>query len=49
VEPAVFIRAPKEEMGKITKEVFDTFDPENISISDPDMEEVITKIFQQNK
>jgi ABC-2 type transport system ATP-binding protein len=47
IEGKGVIRAPKSDMGKITKEVFDTFDPENISISDPDTEEVISKIFSK--
>lgn len=40
------IMAEKEQLGRIAKEVFDSFDIENISISDADTEEVITKIFQ---
>jgi len=47
IEGKGVIRAPKDDMGKITKEVFETFDPENISISDPDTEEVISKIFSK--
>jgi len=47
IEGKGVIRAPKGDMGKITKEVFETFDPENISISDPDTEEVISKIFSK--
>lgn len=43
------IRAEKNEIGRIVKEVFERFEPENINISDPDAEEVITKIFKEQK
>lgn len=43
------IRASKSELGSIVKDVFSTFDIENITISDPDTEEVITKIFGENR
>ncbi|MFA6963857.1 MAG: ATP-binding cassette domain-containing protein [Patescibacteria group bacterium] len=41
------IRVKKTELGQIVKEVYSTFDAENISISDPDMEEIVRKIFKQ--
>lgn len=40
------IKVKKGEMGKVVDEVFTTFDAENVSISEVDTEEVITKIFQ---
>lgn len=43
------IRAKKEELGPIVKEVFDKFEAENISITDPDTEEVISHIFKSGK
>lgn len=42
------IHVKKEQLGELTKQIFDLFDAENISISDADTEEVITKIFQDN-
>jgi ABC-2 type transport system ATP-binding protein len=41
------IRVQKDKMGDIVTEVFEKFEPENISISDIDTEEVIAKLFQK--
>ena len=41
------IRSSNKEISEVVKQVFDQFPAENISISDPSAEEVITKIFQQ--
>jgi len=40
------IKAGKEDLGRIAKEVFDEFSIDDILISDPDTEEVISQIFQ---
>ena len=39
------ITVSKKELGSVAKEVFDVFKIENISISDPEIEETISKIF----
>lgn len=49
VEGLGIIRPKKTELGPIMKEVFDNFDIEKISVSDPDTEEVINKIFRSHK
>lgn len=41
------IRADKDEVGKIAKEIFSLFSPDLITITEEDIEEVITKIFQE--
>lgn len=41
------ISVNKENLGKIVEEVFSLFSPENVLISEPETEEVISKIFQQ--
>jgi len=41
------ITVSKAELGTVAKEVFDSFKIENISISDPEIEETISKIFLQ--
>ena len=41
------IKVKKEEIGAVIKEVFATFAPENVTISEIDTEEVIGKIFQK--
>jgi len=41
------IKANKDQLGAIVKEVFEKFDIGNISISDTDTEEVISKIFSK--
>jgi ABC-2 type transport system ATP-binding protein len=49
VENIGIISVQKDRLGPIVKEVFDKFDIENISISDPDTEEVIRRLFNSNK
>ncbi len=39
------ITVPKNKLGDVVTQVFDIFPAENITISDPDTEEVISKIF----
>lgn len=41
------IRAKKEDIGHLAEQVFNKFDPDKISISEPDAEEVIAKIYHQ--
>ncbi len=41
------IYASKDKLGEISKEVFSKFSLENISITDPDTEEIIRKIFAE--
>lgn len=43
------ISVRKEELGKIVNQVFSIFPAENITIADPETEEVISKIFLANK
>jgi len=42
------IRAKKDELASIVKDVFASFEPENVTITDIDTEEVIAKIFKKN-
>jgi len=39
------IRIKKNEVGEVAKRAFENFDPENITISDVETEEIISKIF----
>lgn len=41
------IRASKEDVGRLAEQVFSKFDPDKISIHEPDAEEVISKIYHQ--
>lgn len=41
------ISAKKDQIGKIAEEVFSLFSPDSITITEADIEEVITKIFQE--
>lgn len=41
------IRAKKDEIGRLAEQIFDKFDPDKISISEPDAEEVIAKIYNE--
>jgi len=43
------IRVDKGQIGKLAREIFDTFLPEDITITDPDTEEIISKIFNEQK
>lgn len=45
----VVIEVPKDKIGEVATDVFKKFDPENITISDIDTEEVISKIFSGKK
>jgi len=47
IEDRGIIRAKKEDVGGLAEQVFDKFDPDKISISEPDAEEVIAKIYSQ--
>lgn len=49
VENRGIIKVSKEEIGNVANEVFAKFEPENITISDIDTEEVISKIFNESK
>lgn len=49
VEGLGIIRPKKSEIGPIIKEVFDKFDIEKISVTDPDTEEVINHIFKSRR
>lgn len=49
IENKGIIKVSKEEIGKVASEVFAKFEPENITISDIDTEEVISKIFSKSK
>ncbi|HOX41555.1 MAG TPA: ATP-binding cassette domain-containing protein [bacterium] len=40
------IRVEKERLAVVVEKVFESFEPENISISDIELEEVITKVFE---
>ena len=48
IQTSGLILAEKNELGQVVKEVFDKFPPENISINDPDAEEIIGRIFKGN-
>jgi len=48
IQTTGLILADKTELGQVVKEVFDKFPPENISINDPDAEEIISRIFKGN-
>ena len=41
------IRAKKEDVGRLAEQVFSKFNPDKISIEEPDAEEVISKIYCQ--
>jgi len=41
------IRVKKSELGAVVKEIYSIFEAENISISDPDTEEIVGKIFKE--
>ena len=45
LEDRVVIEVSKDKIGEIATDIFARFDPENITISDIDTEEVIAKIF----
>lgn len=47
VENKGIIKVSKEEIGNVASDVFAKFEPENITISDIDTEEVISKIFSE--
>jgi len=47
IENKGIIKVEKQEIGAVAQDVYAKFDPENISISDIDTEEVITKIFSK--
>lgn len=47
IEGQGVIRAKKEDIGQLAEQVFDKFDPDKISITEPDAEEVIAKIYRQ--
>lgn len=49
VENKGIIKVSKEEIGNVARDVFAKFEPENITISDIDTEEVISKIFNESK
>lgn len=49
VEGLGVIRPKRSELGPVVKEVFDKFDIENISVTDPDTEEVINHIFKSHR
>lgn len=49
VENKGIIKVSKEEIGNVASDVFAKFEPENITISDIDTEEVISKIFNESK
>lgn len=49
VENKGIIKVDKKDLGAVVSEVFDKFEMENVSISDIDTEEVITKIFLKTK
>ncbi len=42
------IKISKDIIGEAASKVFDSFPPENITITEPDIEEIITKIFINN-
>jgi ABC-2 type transport system ATP-binding protein len=43
------ISAQNEELGKLVKDIYNLFNPENISVKDIETEAVIAKIFKDNK
>lgn len=43
------IRAKKDDVGRLAERVFGKFEPDKISISEPDAEEVIAKIYNQQQ
>ena len=47
LQDKVIIRVPKDKIGEVANDIFAKFDPENITISDVDTEEVISKIFSE--
>ena len=49
IENVGIIMVNKDEIGRIVKEVFSKFDPENISIGEIETAEVISKIFLENR